>query len=97
MSPRVFALAVLALIFLQSTAFGELVRWEITKREPYANGKPRGAAGPYEQWTGTVHFSLDPAHPANGQIVDLKLAPRNASGQGRVLGRLPHARACRSE
>ncbi len=72
--------AVLALIFIQSTAFGELVRWEIAKREPYAMGKPRGAAGPYEQWTGTVHFSLDPAHPANGQIVDLKLAPRNASG-----------------
>src|SRR5690242_15995257 len=59
----------------------ELVRWEITKREPYAGGKPRGDAGPYEQWTGTVYFAVDPNAAANEQIVDLNLAPRNAAGK----------------
>ena len=59
----------------------ELVRWQIAKREPYAGGKPLGAAGPYEEWTGTVHFAVDPTQPANEQIVDLKLAPRNPAGK----------------
>ena len=44
-------------------------------------GQPRGEAGPYEQWTGVVHFAIDPEHAANKQIVDLNLAPRNAGGK----------------
>src|SRR5215468_8745263 len=77
---------ILAFCFIISVSFpldssAELVRWDIAKREPYAGGKPRGDAGPYEQWTGTVHFALDPADKANEQIVDLKLAPRNAAGK----------------
>ena len=64
-----------------SPAMGELVRWDIARREPYAGGKPRGNRGPYEQWSGTVHFALDPGHLANRQIVDLALAPRNAAGK----------------
>jgi alpha/beta hydrolase family protein len=78
---RPIFLTLLALLSFPPVAHGELVRWEIAKREPYAMGKPRGAAGPYEQWTGTVHFALDPAHPTNNQIVDLKLAPRDADGK----------------
>ncbi|HZN35984.1 MAG TPA: alpha/beta hydrolase domain-containing protein, partial [Pirellulaceae bacterium] len=35
----------------------------------------------YEQWTGVVRFALDPNAAANQQIVDLKLAPRNAEGK----------------
>jgi hypothetical protein len=62
-------------------AAAEVVRWEIAKREPYASGKPRGEAGSYEQWSGTVHFAVDPGQAANEQIVDLKLAPRNAAGK----------------
>jgi hypothetical protein len=28
----------------------------------------------------TAHFAVDPIHPANARICDLKLAPRNAAG-----------------
>ncbi len=35
----------------------------------------------YQRWRGTVHFSVDPAAEANAQVVDLKLAPRNAKGR----------------
>src|SRR5262249_37899154 len=78
---RVLVLCLVAWTAFQLTATAELVRWEIKKREPYAGGKPRGDAGVFEQWTGTVHFALDPQQPANGQIIDLKLAPRNSAGK----------------
>src|SRR2546426_10693732 len=78
---RVLAFAVLICLTFQLSSSAELTRWEIAKREPYAGGKPRGDAGPYEQWTGTVHFALDPTAAANKQIVDLALASRNAAGQ----------------
>jgi alpha/beta hydrolase family protein len=81
MSRRIFACCFFIWVSLQLSAAAELVRWEIKKREPYAGGKPRGDLGPYEQWTGTVHFALDPAQSANAPIVDLKLAPRNAAGK----------------
>src|SRR5262245_58297621 len=81
MSHRIFACAAFLFFAIQFTVSAELVRWDIAKREPYAGGKPRGDAGPYEQWTGTVHFALDPSDKANEQIVDLKLAPRNAAGK----------------
>src|SRR4051812_17547391 len=76
-----FAISAAACLVIQLSVSAELVRWDIAKREPYAGGKPRGDVGPYEQWTGTVHFALDPADKANEQIVDLALAPRNAAGK----------------
>jgi len=79
MSHRVFMCAAVLLFSFQLSSSAELVRWDVVKREPYAGGKPRGDAGAYEQWTGTVHFALDPADKANEQIVDLALAPRNAA------------------
>jgi hypothetical protein len=57
-----------------------LTRFEIAAREPYAGGRRFGAVGAYEQVDGTAHFAVDPAHPANAPICDLKLAPRNAAG-----------------
>jgi hypothetical protein len=60
-----------------------LTRFEIRSRVPYAGGRRFGAVGAYEQVDGTAHFAVDPAHPANTGICDLKLAPRNA--QGRVV------------
>src|SRR2546421_655160 len=50
---------------VSSSLLAEIVRWDIAKKEPYAEGKPRGEAGPYEQWTGTIHFAIDPQHEAN--------------------------------
>jgi hypothetical protein len=57
-----------------------LTRFEIASRAPYAGGRRFGAVGAYEQVDGTAHFAVDPAHPANAPICDLKLAPRNAAG-----------------
>ena len=54
---------------------------EITARQPYANGQPFGQTGPYTQIDGTAHFAVDPLHPANQTIADIRLAPRNPHGQ----------------
>jgi hypothetical protein len=53
----------------------------ITSRRPFAHEKAFGQVGPYEQLDGTVSFAVDPTHPANQLITDLKLAPRDVSGR----------------
>lgn len=53
----------------------------ITSRQPFAQGQAFGTVGPYEQLDGTIHFAVDPAHPANRLITDLQLAPRDSAGQ----------------
>jgi Alpha/beta hydrolase domain len=53
----------------------------ITSRRPFAQEKGFGNVGPYEQLDGIAHFAVDPLHPANQLITDLKLAPRDASGR----------------
>ena len=55
---------------------------EITARYPVLDGRPFGAAGPYQQLEGRACFEVDPDHPLNQPIVDVSLAPRN--GRGRV-------------
>jgi hypothetical protein len=52
----------------------------ITSRRPFAQEKAFGNVGPYEQLDGTVNFAVNPNHPANHLITDLKLAPRDPSG-----------------
>ena len=64
-----------------SLAEARVVRLRIERREAVLNGRPFGAAGPYEKLVGKVDFGLDPALPRNGDIVDLRLAPRNARGE----------------
>ena len=56
-------------------------RIEIQERAPFAQGAPFGTVGPYERIRGQLHFAVDPEHPANAAIVDLKLAPRDARGR----------------
>ena len=73
--------ATLALVLTTSLAEARVVRLRIERREPVLNGRPFGAAGPYEKLVGKVDFGLDPSLPANGIIIDLKLAPRNARGE----------------
>jgi hypothetical protein len=53
---------------------------EIKTRSLFAQGVTFGDVGPYEQLDGTVHFAVDPHHPRNAGITDLKLAPRDAQG-----------------
>ena len=57
-----------------------VTRLEITSQKPFADGQSFGEAGSYTQIDGTAHFAVDPLHPANETIADIKLAPRNADG-----------------
>src|SRR6516164_4803764 len=57
-----------------------LTKFEIASRRPYAGGRDFGEVGAYQQVDGKGHFAVDPLHPANARICDLKLAPRNAAG-----------------
>lgn len=58
----------------------EVVRMQIDRREPFADGFCFGRTGPYERIAGRLHYEVDPHHPANARVTDLKLAPRNARG-----------------
>lgn len=59
-----------------------LTRFEVKTRGPFAGGQSFGTVGAYEQLDGTAHFAVDPLHPANAAIVDLKLAPRTTGTHG---------------
>src|SRR6185503_1840097 len=74
-------IAAIAILLVPSLADARLVRLRIERREVVLNGRAFGAAGPYEKLVGKADFGLDPSLPANGIIVDLKLAPRNARGE----------------
>jgi hypothetical protein len=58
-----------------------LVNLTIASETPYFSSRPFGAAGPYRLLRGTAEFAVDPATPPNQAIVDLELAPRDASGR----------------
>ena len=73
-------LTVIAINVCVSAAEAGVTRLQIDRRDVVLNGRPFGAAGPYEKLSGTVHFALDPALPQNAIIVDLNLAPTNAQG-----------------
>jgi hypothetical protein len=77
-------LMVVAAISLTSAAAppqprGE-VRLEITSRTLAFDGASFGDRGQYERIAGVARMTIDPLAPANRQIVDLDLAPRNAKG-----------------
>ncbi|MCC7424334.1 MAG: hypothetical protein IT428_29040 [Planctomycetaceae bacterium] len=87
---RCFAAALIALLSAGATneSRAEVVRFEITRREPFAEGKNYGDAGPYERIIGRVHYAIDPDLPQNRAIVDLQLAPRNGDGKVEFSGDL---------
>jgi hypothetical protein len=53
---------------------------EIKTCIPFAQGAAFGDVGPYQLLEGTVHCAVDPNHPSNAGITDLKLALRDAQG-----------------
>ncbi len=57
-----------------------VTRLEITSQRPFADGQPFGNVGAYTQIDGTAYFAVDPLHPANETIADIRLAPRNTQG-----------------
>jgi Alpha/beta hydrolase domain len=69
------------LVLAAASAQAEVTRLEITATAPFAGGKSFGATGPYVRVTGRFYGELDPTHPANRGIVDLKAAPRNKRGK----------------
>src|SRR5436853_3756069 len=74
------ALSLVILLTVVSVAEAGVVRFRVERREVVAGGRAFGAAGAYEKLVGKVDFGFDPNLPANDVVVDLKLAPRNASG-----------------
>jgi hypothetical protein len=83
-SPRFRRVAFLAIALLSSFSSrseARVVRVAVERRELIGNGVRFGAAGPYERITGRIYFAFDPRNPHDRQIVDLALAPRNASGE----------------
>lgn len=81
-----FCRVMLSLALWVNVVFGpdvvraEVVRIDIERREPFAEGRAFEGIGPYERLSGRVHFQVDPSHQANEVIVDLALAPRNSAG-----------------
>ena len=75
---RLATLVVMALTPLSLRA--EVVRFDVTDRQLFADGHEFGSAGAYERIIGRVHYAIDPALPQNRAIVDLRHAPRNAAG-----------------
>ena len=61
-------------------AEARITRFEIVKTEPAFGGKSFGDAGSYEHLVGRFFGELDPADPANANIQDISLAPRNTRG-----------------
>jgi hypothetical protein len=70
----------LSVVFSHS-AFAEITRVDIASQAPYAGGKAFGEAGPYVRVTGRFHGELDPSHPGNRGIVDIRNATRNSRGK----------------
>ena len=57
-----------------------VTKLDINSRQPLAQGQAFGDVGSYEQIDGKIHFAVDPNHPSNQLITDLKLAPRDGDG-----------------
>ena len=69
-----------ACILWTASGRAEVVRLQIDRREPFAQGRAFGPSGPYEKLTGRLSLETAPENPANRRVVDLGLAPRNARG-----------------
>ena len=54
---------------------------DIQSRSMVLGGRAFGKTGAYEKIAGSIHFSIDPLHPANQAITDITLAPRDAQGR----------------
>lgn len=73
---------ILAATFLLPLAAQAAVqRVYVEERTDVLEGKPFGAAGPYERVKAKAYFAVDPDLPANKIVADIALAPRNAEGK----------------
>src|SRR5438034_39433 len=58
-----------------------VTRFDVTLRRPLADGGKFGDVGPYEELKGRLHFQVDPVHPSNERITDVRLAPWTGAGR----------------
>lgn len=74
-------------------------RVHITARVPFAPDtpvRPRLAEAGFERIDALVEYAVDPDHPANAVVTDLRLAPRDADGLVRFSGDATLVRPARS-
>ena len=63
---------------------GRVLDFQILERKsPTFDGAAFGAVGAYECLTGQAFMDLDPGHPLNAEIANLKFAPRGPDGRVR--------------
>jgi hypothetical protein len=72
--------AAMALGAASAPAVAVVERVEVVERTSFAPGVSCPGSGDYEKIRGIAHFALNPATAANGRIVDLERAPRDARG-----------------
>jgi hypothetical protein len=71
----------IALLACVPALHAEITSFEVTAQAPYAGGRSFGTVGPYVRVAGRFFGELDPGHPANRDIVDIRNAPRNSRGK----------------
>jgi hypothetical protein len=64
-----------------NTATANVLEFNVTAVEPFAEGAAFGNTGAYERVRGTFKGELDPSDARNKVIVNLDKAPRNAAGR----------------
>ena len=72
-------------LWLATPAAAEVIRIDITSREPFGDAVA-SKIGPYERLRGRVVYALDPADDANRRIVDLGQAVTAADGRVQFYG-----------
>jgi len=78
----VIALTLTTALVVAGTVEARIVSIEVTATEsPTFGGYAWPGVGQYEKLVGKAHGELDPFDPKNAVIVDIQLAPRNASGK----------------
>jgi hypothetical protein len=75
-----FVVIFVGITFTLAAVTAEVVKVEITSREVVTNSQEHSQCGPYEVIKGIIYLEVNPNHPANELIVDLKLATRNCRG-----------------
>jgi len=77
---RLTAAAAITATLVTGAAEARITRIEIQKTEPAFAGRIFNPVGAYERLTGKAYGEVDPGSPANKDIQDIGLAPRNPNG-----------------
>ena len=88
MTRATLVIAAALAVFAPAPVDAHVVRIVVDSRQAVAGGRAFGDAGPYERLVGRVFYAFNPENPRNSQIVDLRLAPRNASGEVEAWGEI---------